>query len=182
MKTFTTVAAALALTAGIAFAAPQGGGERGHMGKKGQMGAGDHACHMDRGDHAGHMGKGDHGKMMGHMAEKLELSEAQKVRMEQLHESFSTQHAPFRESMQATKAQLREARQSGDTARAQQLAAELEGQRAQMQTQRQAMHEQMLTILTPDQKAKLEAMKAEKQNRKGERKQHGAHQGGAHQH
>ena len=174
MKTITTVAAALALTAGLAFAAPQGGGERGHMGEKCQMGAGDHAGHMGTGD--------DHGKMMGHMAEKLELSEAQKVQMKQLHEGFSTQHAPFRESMQATMTQLREARQSGDTARAQQLAAELEGQRAQMQTQRQAMHEQMLTILTPDQKAKLEAMKAEKQNRKGEQKQRGAHQGGAHKH
>ena len=169
MRTITTVAAALALTAGLAFAAPQGGGERGHMGKKGHMGA-------------GHMGQGDHGKMMGRMAEKLELSEGQKIQMQQLHETFRTQHAPFRESMQATMTQLREARQSGDTARAQQLAAELEGQRAQMQTQRKAMHEQMLTILTPDQKAKLEAMKAEKKNRKGERKQRGAHQGGAHQH
>lgn len=161
MKTFTTVAAALALTAGLAFAAPQGGGERGHKGMKGHMGAG---------DHAGHMGKDDHGKMMGHMAEKLELSEAQKVQMQQLHESFRAQHAPFRESMHATMTQLREARQSGDTARAQQLAAELEGQRAQMQTQRQAMDEQILTILTPDQKAKFEAMKAEKQNRKGKHK------------
>lgn len=172
MKTFTTVAAALALTAGLAFAAPQGGGERGHMGKKG-MGAGDHACDMD---------KDDHGKMMGHMAGKLEMSEAQKVQMQQLRESFQAQHAPFRESMQATMTQLREARQSGDTARAQQLAAELEGQRAQMQTQRQAMHEQMLTILTPDQKAKFEAMEAEKQDRKGDHKKHGAHKSGAHQH
>jgi periplasmic protein CpxP/Spy len=174
MKTFTTVAAALALTAGLAFAAPQGDGERGHMGKK--------KGHMGAGDHAGHMGKGDHGKMMGRMAEKLDLSEGQKIQMQQLHESFRAQNAPFRESMQATKTQLREARQSGDTARAQQLAAELEGQRTQMLTQRQAMHEQMLTILTPDQKTKLEAMKAEKNNRKGERKQRGTRQGGAHQH
>jgi periplasmic protein CpxP/Spy len=174
MKTITTVAAALALTAGLAFAAPQDGGERGHMGKK--------KGHMGAGDHAGHMGKGDHGKMMGRMAAKLDLSEGQKIQMQQLHEGFRTQNAPFRESMQATMSELREARQSGDTARAQQLAAQLEGQRTQMQTQRQAMHEQMLTILTPDQKTKLEAMKAEKHNRKGERKQRGTRQGGAHQH
>lgn len=161
MKKTMTAVGILALGAALTFAAPQDATKNESKRMKG------HAGHAMKGEHGGMRG---HGRMMARMAEKLNLSEGQKIQMKELHEGFRTQNQPLFEAMKATKQQLREARQAGDTARAQQLAATLEQQRASMKQAREAQHERMLALLTPEQRATMDAMKAERgQHRKGER-------------
>lgn len=158
MKRSMIVLAAATLTTTLAFAAPDGG-ERGHRGhERGAHGAGMH------GD--GHRG----GMMFDRMAERLDLSEAQKVQMKELHESFRARTEPARTQMHDMMQQLREARAAGDTARAQQLAASLEAQRAQMRQLRESQHERMLALLTGEQRARVEQMKAEREKRRDERR------------
>ena len=150
-----TIATALTLTLGatLAFAAPQGKGD-------------------------GEFRKGRHGKHGKHgaarfekLAQQLNLTDAQK-------EQIRTQRQNFRESNQArfethrdTMRQYREARKANDTARAEQLKATLEVQRGELQQLRQAQHQALLQILTPEQRAQLEAKKAEREQRRNERRE-----------
>lgn len=152
MKRTMGVFAAATLMTTLAFAAPDGG-ERGH-GRHGMRGEGmqHRGAHLER------------------MAERLGLSEAQKVQMRELRESFRAETEPQRTAMHETMKQLREARQAEDTARAQQLAATLEGQRAQIRELRKAQHERMLALLTAEQRAKVEEMQAQREQRRGERR------------
>lgn len=145
-KTITAVAAVVALSASLAVAAPGDGFHRGH----------------------GKQGKGRM-MMMGRMAEKLNLTDAQKQQMKALHETFRTENAALFDAVKATKTQLREARKANDVARAQTLAATLEGQTAQLRTKRVAQHEKMLSILTPEQRAQLETWKADREERREKR-------------
>ncbi|HVT43601.1 MAG TPA: Spy/CpxP family protein refolding chaperone [Thermoanaerobaculia bacterium] len=144
MKKLITAAAVLALGASLALAAPHGGKFHGKHGR--------------------------HGVDMSRMAEKLNLSEAQKQQMKELHEGFKAESEPFRSSFKQTKADYRAALEAGDTAQAESLKSTLETQRAEMDERRKAQHERMLQILTPDQRAQLETMKSERKARRGSRR------------
>src|SRR5512140_2843482 len=99
MKKIITAVAVVALSSSLAMAAPYAGGEgRQHRGGR------------------AHQGEG----MMA--AEKLNLSYAQKEQMKAMRQSFRDENKAFFDSVKTTRQQLREARQAGDTARAQQLA------------------------------------------------------------
>ena len=148
MKKLFTMFAALVLVAAFAFAH---GGE--HRGKA----------------------KRDHAAFGEKMAEKLGLSEGQKIQARELHEKFRAENEPFHEAMMQKRDQLREARKAGDTARVEALRAEMETQRAAMQERHEAMKAQFLTILTPDQKAKFEEMEKNREERKGKRGMHRRH-------
>ena len=166
MRKTMVVLAAASLISTMALAAPLTG-----EGERGRRGHGEHG-HGER----GHSMRGHDGEeLLERMAERLNLSEAQKLQIRQLHEGFRTQTEPQRTAMFETMKSLREARQAGDTATAQRLAASLEGQFAQMHEIRKAQHERMLALLTPEQRAKVEEMKAEREQRRGER---GSRRGG----
>ena len=147
MKKMFTAAAVLALGASLAFAGPGGG--KMHGGKHGRGGE----AHMER------------------MAEKLNLSEGQKIQMSELRKTFQTENEPLWTAMKQTKTELKAAQEAGDTARVEALRATMKTQKDQMKVVRQAQHEKMMTILTPDQRAQLEAMRAERG--------HGRHKGGS---
>lgn len=151
-KTITT-AVALALGTSLAFA---GGGE----GKRG----------MHRGKHGMH---GEAG--MARLAEKLNLTEAQKAQLKEQRANFRASNAARFETHKDTMRQYREARKAGDTARAEQLKATLEIQKGELQQLRKAQHDAMLSILTPEQRNQLEAMKAEHKGRRGEKRQNHQH-------
>jgi Spy/CpxP family protein refolding chaperone len=165
MKKIVTTAFALALGASLAIAAPQGGKHQEKRGGKGMHEGMQHGKGMRDGTHHG-MQKG---QMGARFAEKLNLTEAQREEFRSLHESFRTQNQPAMEMMRQTRTDYRAAREAGDTARAEQLRATMEAQRTQMQGLREAQHQRMLSILTEEQRAQFEAMKAEKGSRKGER-------------
>lgn len=139
MKRIVTAAAVLALGASLAFAGPGEGHKHGKQGMHGKGGA----AHMER------------------MAEKLNLSEGQKIQMEELRKGFEVQNEPLWTAMKQTKTEMKAAHEAGDTARVEALRATVEQQRNQMKAQREAQHAQMMNILTPEQRTQLEAMKSE---------------------
>ncbi len=151
MKKIVTAAAVLALGASLAFAGPGEGRKHGKHGMHDKGGA----AHMER------------------MAEKLNLSEGQKIQMSELRKGFQVQNEPLWNSMKTTKTELKAAQEAGDTARVDALRATMKNYKDQMKAQREAQHQQMMNILTPEQRTQLEAMKSER----GQRGQRGQRSG-----
>jgi periplasmic protein CpxP/Spy len=110
-----------------------------------------------------------HGEMMERMAEKLNLSEGQKLQMQTLRENFRAQTAPQRQASRELMREYRSAEQAGDTARAEELATALRTQRAAMHEVRSEHREQMLSILTPEQRSQLESQREEWKSKRSER-------------
>lgn len=131
-------------TSGMVLAFPDG--DEGHRGHKGHHGGGHHKE-----------------RMYEHLAEKLDLTEGQKAQLKADREAGKEARKAARKEMHEARQQLREAVESGaDQATLDTLGAkigELEVQRAQRMQQRRAQFE---SILTDEQKAKMEEMKAER--------------------
>ena len=137
-----TAVAVVALSTSLAVAAPEGG--KGHGGRK--------------------HGKQEFGEKL---AAKLNLTQAQKDQIQQIRKSNLEQNKAFFEQARATRQALRAAKDAGDTAKVEALKGTLEAQRTQFQQIRDAERTQILALLTPEQKAQFEAMKAERaQHRK----------------
>ena len=134
-----TVAAALMLSATLAFAGPGEGrhGKGGHHGRRG----------------------GEHG---ARFAQKLNLTDAQKEQIREINRTFREQNKPFFESSRSTRQQLREAKKAGDQARVEALKGTLESQRAQFKQLRATQRQRVLAVLTPEQRTQLDALKAER--------------------
>ncbi|HEX2120891.1 MAG TPA: Spy/CpxP family protein refolding chaperone [Thermoanaerobaculia bacterium] len=144
IKFITTTAAVLALSASLAIAAPHG---KGHGGKRGH-------------------GRAEFGEKF---AAKLNLTEAQKAQVRQFNESFRERNKAFFQSSRQTMRDYREAKQAGDTARAESLKATLQSQREQMKQLRAEQRAQIRAILTPEQRAQFDALEAERESRHGSR-------------
>ena len=147
MKKTISTAVALTLGATLAFAGP-GEGKRGSHGEKGKRGE----AHM------------------AHLAKKLNLTDAQKAQLEEQNKNFRLSNQARFDTFRDTKRQYREAVQANDTARAEALKATLQVQKGEMQQLRQAQHQALLSILTAEQKAQLEAMKGQHGQRHGGKK------------
>ena len=141
-KLITITAAALALTTTMAFAGPHGRG-----GKHGRHG----------------------GEFSARFAEKLNLSDAQKEQVRAFTQSFRESNKALFETHRDAMKQLREAKQAGDQARVDALKPTLQSQRTEMKQRREALKQQIIAILTPEQRAQYEALKAERQARRGDR-------------
>jgi Spy/CpxP family protein refolding chaperone len=123
------------------------------------------------GPHGG--GKGRHGKdgfvFSGKLAQKLNLTDAQKQQIRALEQQFRDQNKAFFDSARATRKEVRAAKEANDTARLESLKPTIEAQHAQMKQLREAQRERILSVLTPDQRAQLETMKADRKSRRGNR-------------
>ena len=142
-----SMAAVLTLTTSLAIAAPHGdrGGKHGRHGKRG-------------------------GELGARFAEKLNLSDAQKQQIRDLQQSFRESNKAFFEQAHDTRRQMKEAREAGDQARLDSLKATAKSQHERMKQLRQDQHQRVLALLTPEQRTQFEAMKAEREARRGERK------------
>lgn len=143
-RRIAAVAAVLTLTGTLAFAGP-GEGRRG--------------------------GHGRHGKaeLGAKFAEKLNLTDAQKAQIQQIRAASREQNKLFFDTAQANRNQARSARKAGDTATLNALKATLEADRQRFKEIRQAERQQILNILTPEQRTQFEAMKAEHEARRAQR-------------
>src|SRR3954451_12620040 len=148
MKKAITAVAVLALSGTLAFAATEG--------------------HEGFGGH-GHGRHHRHGMFGKKMAEKLGLNDAQKAQIKDIKKSTREANAAFFEQSRATRKEFWEAKKAGDQAKMDSLKPALESQRAQMQDIRKAEQAKVLSVLTPDQQAKLDAMKAEWKAKRGNR-------------
>lgn len=162
-KIFSSLTMGFAVVAFSTFASAQTAGETPVDGAK----------KVEKHDRKGFGKRGGHGRMGRHRGpgkgmfgfRGIELSDAQKVQMKAIREA----NKPDAASMELMKS-IRETRKAGGTI--------TEDQKAQMKQFRDAqkvkmesVRQQMDAILTPEQKAQIEAKKAERKKRFEERKQ-----------
>ena len=120
-------------------------------------------------------GRGDHsfGDMRGgdRLFSQLNLTDDQKAKMKQLHESFAQSNKPLREQLRAKRQELQQARQ-GDTfneSLATQKLTEMASLEAKLMAEQFKLHQDTLAILTPEQKTQLEQARAQFKTKRGER-------------
>jgi len=130
-----------------------------------------------RGRGRGEGRKGDHrgGFMGGGMFEKLNLTDAQKASMKQIRESFGQRTKSLREQLRAKRQELHQANEGGtfNEALATQNLTESAGLQAKLMGEEFKLRQEMLAVLTPEQKTQLDQMrqqfKSEHGNFKGGR-------------
>ena len=140
MKKFTTAVAVTLLGATLAFAGPHEGGK----------GFGRH---------------GRHGMFGKRLAAALNLTDAQKAQIKDIHKASREENKAFFQSARATMKELFEAKKAGDTAKADSLKPQVDSLRAQMKTIRANEEAKIATVLTPEQNAKWQELKAKRAER-----------------
>ena len=120
-----------------------------------------------RRDHAGHFGKRGGGRMFS----QLDLTDAQKAQMKQIRENSRETMRPLMEQIRAKRQEIRQAREGGtvNEALVTQKLTEIAPLEAKLMAERARIHEQTLSVLTPEQKTKLEQMREQFKSKKGER-------------
>jgi protein CpxP len=115
----------------------------------------------------GHRGFGRQGEMFS----GLNLTEDQKTRMLQISQSFQERIKPLREQLNAKRQELRQASEGGtfNEALATQKLQEMAGMQAKLMGEEFKHRQEMLSVLTPDQKTQLEQKRAEFKARRGQR-------------
>jgi len=119
--------------------------------------------------------RGDHGwggMRGGGLFSKLNLTDDQKAKIKQIHESFAERNKPLREQLRAKRQELRQASE-GDTfneALATQKLTEMAGLEAKLMGEQFKLHQETLSVLTAEQKAQLDQAKAQFKARRGERR------------
>lgn len=165
-KRFKTVAIAaissMALAGSIVFAQTTTPDQSNQQGTRTERREGKH-----RGHRWGGMRRG--GGFFG----QLNLTEDQKTKMKQIRESFAEQNKPLREQLRAKRQELRQASEGGtfNEALATQKLTEMASLKAKLMGERHKLHQEMLSVLTAEQKAQLEQSKAQFKTRRGERRQ-----------
>jgi Spy/CpxP family protein refolding chaperone len=108
--------------------------------------------------HEGHGGHKDEARF----AEKLNLNDAQKQQWKAVEQNFRQENSAFLQQVHQTREDFHAAKKAGDTAKADSLKATVQAQKAQMKQLRNAMEPKLLAILTADQRAQFQTMKAER--------------------
>jgi protein CpxP len=121
-------------------------------------------------------GEGKHhgwGGMRGASLKQLNLTEDQKAKIKQIHDSFAARNKPLREELRAKRQELRQASEGGtfNEALATQKLTEMAGVEAKLMGERFKLHQETLSVLTAEQKAQLEQSKAQFKSRRGERRE-----------
>jgi protein CpxP len=125
--------------------------------------------HGGRGKHGGPGGWG--GMREGGFFRQLNLTDDQKAKMKQIHESFAERNKPLREQLRAKRQELRQASEGGtfNEALATQKLTEMASLEAKLMGERAKLHQETLSVLTAEQKAQLEQSKAQFKARRGQR-------------
>jgi protein CpxP len=120
--------------------------------------------------HKGHDGMG--GMRAGGFFKQLNLTEDQKAKIKTIRESFAERNKPLREQLHAKRQELRQANEGGtfNEALATQKLTEMASLQAKLMGERAKLHQEMLSVLTAEQKAQLEQSKAQFKTRRGERR------------
>ena len=124
----------------------------------------------NRGDHKG---RGFGGMRHGAGGfRQLNLTDDQKAKIKQIRESFAQSNKPLRDQLQAKRQELRQVSEGGtfnETLATQKL-TEMAALQAKLMGGRFKLHQEMLSVLTAEQKAQLEQAKAQREARRSERR------------
>ena len=106
----------------------------------------------------------------GGFFKQLNLTEDQKTKIKQIRESFAATNKPLREQLRAKRQELRQASEGGtfNEALATQKLTEIAPLEAKLMAGRAKLHQEMLSVLTAEQKAQLEQSRAQFKTRRGE--------------
>ena len=118
------------------------------------------------GDHRGGFGRrGGFGGFHG-----VELTDEQKTRLQQIHQSFGERTKGLHEQLRAKRQELRQAESGGtfNEALATQKLTEAAVIEAKLMGERFRVHQEMLSVLTPEQKTQLEQQREQFKSRRGE--------------
>ncbi|MCU1231339.1 MAG: hypothetical protein JWO97_4223 [Acidobacteria bacterium] len=141
MKKFASAVAVTLLGASLAFAAAGDGREGGH-------GWGRHG--------------GKRGGFGAKLAQELNVTDAQKAQIKSLKEASRQQNAAFFEQSRATMKEYFTAKEANDTAKMDSLKPAVDAARAQMKQIRATENASIASVLTPDQNAKWQQLKADR--------------------
>ncbi len=109
---------------------------------------------------------GDRGAHFQKFAEKLNLSDAQKQQIRDIHQADRERNKQLYADFRAKLRQYKELKRAGDPS-AESVKTELQPMREQIKAARKARHEAVLNILTPDQRQQLEQWRAEHPRKRG---------------
>jgi protein CpxP len=126
-----------------------------------------------RGGHERGRGWGGRGEgMHGGMLRGINLTDDQKAKMKQISQGFSESTKALRQELQTKRQALRQASEGGtfDEALTTQKLTEMAGLEAKLMGERFKMRQQLLSLLTPEQKTQLEQKRAEFKARGAERR------------
>ena len=121
-----------------------------------------------------HWGRGGHkgfgGMREGGFFRQLNLTDDQKAKMKSIRESFAQTNKPLRDQVRAKRQELRQASEGGtfNEALATQKLTEIAPLEAKLMGERHKLHQEMLSVLTAEQKAQLEQSKAQFKARRGQ--------------
>jgi len=129
-----------------------------------------------RGGRGGHKGDGWGGMRGGERGffRQLNLTEDQQAKIKQIRETFAQTNKPLREQLRAKRQELRQANEGGtfNEALATQKLTEMASLEAKLMGQQHKLHQEMLSVLTAEQKAQLEQSRAQFKTRRGEMRKH----------
>ncbi|MFN2531132.1 MAG: Spy/CpxP family protein refolding chaperone [Pyrinomonadaceae bacterium] len=115
----------------------------------------------------------DHGfgMMEGNIFNQLNLTDDQKAKIKQIRESFAERNKPLREQLRAKRQELHQASEGGtfNEALATQKLTEMASLEAKLMGEQFNLHQEVLSVLTAEQKAQLEQAKAQFKTRRGDR-------------
>src|SRR5262245_22487246 len=122
--------------------------------------------HAHRGERRGH----GWGGMQSYAFRQLNLTDDQKAKMKQIRESFAERNKPLMEQLRAKRQELRQANEGGtfNEALATQKLTEMASLEAKLMGEQHKLHQEMLSVLTAEQKAQLEQARAQFKTRRGE--------------
>jgi Spy/CpxP family protein refolding chaperone len=108
----------------------------------------------------------------GEFFHSLNLTTDQQAKMKTIRESFAQSNKPLREQLRAKRQELRQASEGGtfNEALATQKLTEMASLEAKLMGERFKLHQEMLSVLTTEQKAQLEQAKAQRKARFEQRK------------
>jgi len=114
---------------------------------------------------------GRHGRGESHVWQRLSLTEAQKKQMKQIREGYRERTQSLEQELRAKKEQLRQANQSDtfNEALATQVLTESAALRARLMGERFKMRQEMVALLTPEQRSQLEQMREQHKMKRAER-------------
>ena len=116
-------------------------------------------------------GGGRRGAHEGGIFNRLNLSDEQKTKMKQIRETFAANNKPLMEQLRAKRQELRQASEGGtfNEALATQKLTEMAGLQAKLMGERIKLNQEMQTVLTAEQKAQLDQLKAQFKDHRGGR-------------
>ena len=108
----------------------------------------------------------------GALFSRLNLTDDQKANLKLIRESFGSTNKPLMDQLRAKRQELRQASEGGtfNEALATQKLTEMAGLQAKLMGARFQLHQQMLSVLTPEQKTQLDQLKAQFKERRGGRR------------